>query len=636
MKFNQLAGRSAATFFKKKEDFYRALDMESAGEARHVIWGETGFFRDADDRWKWEIPDTELKLKDKWDKGFDDNGYAYLDQLIEHEELFENYPFLHSLEVRSENLEIGVGGEFYSSSGNITISNQLVHEDKSKEFLSTLSHEVQHAVQQFERFSHGWSTDNRRNKKAKNYLASLSQSLSKKVQDEFQKDESLFQALTHSKFERQTANIYSNYLKLKEYSEMNSPTRVVSHIRGILECVYYEPFTVDGKMTKAAHELNLMWYNMPKSNYKGRKTDFVRELCIKATEMLKDSISSSRFDELKNDKRQVKSILNATNREFGKFWDKAEGHRELERLVGNLEKFRTNFEKMGDFDFYRHVGGEVGSRAVQNRLGKGREWLSAHNPVESYDVQFSDIVPIIDGRFIQYDKNIFVSDADYIESFLSCEEIKAKATIDFSGNHFAEVMLHPSADASSIIHESAHYFLEIYSSLNLRDLVNLEIKDDFSQVLDWMGVEAKHWYSMSPEEKEPYHEMFAEAFEDYVATNKSPLSNVFEKFKTWLNNICNSVIEKELTPVIGLENIFDKLTTTRPEVSAFEKSLYKSVESSLGNEIAEATKHMHDASISYFSKASGLPVSDLTSKYDLEIKSELKNEVKLTNNCIKK
>lgn len=136
-----------------------AMSMESKGHSPEEIWQRTkslgqGWFRDVDRKWKFEIPDTEAKLNEGVLRGSERaiNVPAYgvkLNEILQHPELYENYPQLANTSVRSSFNP----GAFYNEDADLI---GIGFTDKDS-YLSNLLHETQHTVQGIENFARGSS-----------------------------------------------------------------------------------------------------------------------------------------------------------------------------------------------------------------------------------------------------------------------------------------------------------------------------------------------------------------------------------------------------------------------------------------------------------------------------------------------
>ena len=120
------------------------------------------------------------------------------------------------------------------------------------------------------------------------------------------------------------------------------------------------------------------------------------------------------------------------------------------------------------------------------------------------------------------------------------------------GNYFPSVRViarWKNANRSTLLHESAHLFLEMRFNL-FRDPAymteeNSENAARFAEsmkgLLDWFGLKSvDEWFALPREERKRLHEKFARSFEGYVLEGRAPVSKLrkaFRAFKRWLQNI---------------------------------------------------------------------------------------------------
>lgn len=134
---------------------------EMKGHSVNRLWRETGTFRGAEGTLRQEIPDEGSKLKvenlhsdtKREYHGVKEN--STLEDILHHPKLFEAYPELKDMEVYPIldpwNLN---SGEFNPRDFKIGLA-----PDFSEDMLSTLLHEVQHAIQHLEGFKQGASPE---------------------------------------------------------------------------------------------------------------------------------------------------------------------------------------------------------------------------------------------------------------------------------------------------------------------------------------------------------------------------------------------------------------------------------------------------------------------------------------------
>ena len=102
-------------------------------------------FIELDQRYKNVVPQAVYRVTE---------GGAVLSDIIEHEELFENYPQLRNAPIRFDKLPQGDKGNYNPITNELTLNRSL--RDAPED---TLVHEIQHALQSIEGFSEGASPE---------------------------------------------------------------------------------------------------------------------------------------------------------------------------------------------------------------------------------------------------------------------------------------------------------------------------------------------------------------------------------------------------------------------------------------------------------------------------------------------
>ena len=159
---NSFAGEKAITANVGKLDQAKAMLEKGADEVE--IWQKTGWFKDKDGAWKFEIGDSKARLNPNFKSG------GRLSELLEHEELFKAYPELKDISVKKINDEGGEKLGYYDPNKKEIAINNIG--DKS-----TLMHEVQHAIQEIEGFAKGSGA------KGENYRLSHGEAEARNVQN---------------------------------------------------------------------------------------------------------------------------------------------------------------------------------------------------------------------------------------------------------------------------------------------------------------------------------------------------------------------------------------------------------------------------------------------------------------------
>ena len=156
------------------------------------------------------------------------------------------------------------------------------------------------------------------------------------------------------------------------------------------------------------------------------------------------------------------------------------------------------------------------------------------------------------------------------------------------------IQLFAGADKTTFLHESAHFFFEVFRDIATADGTRTEVKADFDAALAFMGVgsieelnaraaqvdvlsrmgtsreltEAEK--SQIDELNEPL-EKFARGFEAYAAEGKAPtaeLRSVFAQFKAWILSVYRNLkaLNVELTPEV--RGVFDRMLASNDEIEA--------------------------------------------------------------------
>lgn len=157
--------------------------MEATGATKEAISKDTGWHKGADKRWRFEIDDSQAKIKPdtKWAQRAGDGG-VHLSSVLEHEELFKQYPDLRHFMVHiDDSMDESAaatgydairmappekyGGQWTPETREALMQskNKAIREMGEKNerpsFKSVLLHELQHVIQDKEGFARGGNPD---------------------------------------------------------------------------------------------------------------------------------------------------------------------------------------------------------------------------------------------------------------------------------------------------------------------------------------------------------------------------------------------------------------------------------------------------------------------------------------------
>lgn len=144
-----------------------AEGMEAAGRSRDDIWKETGWFKGQDDKWRFEIGDEQAKFRANFDAAHSlsrnkpfGGTEGPIGGMLSHDALYKAYPdILRNERVLLHKSPAGMPDSSNRASRTTWFSNkpnEIYVRDKTESgALSSLMHEIQHAIQQKEKFDLG-------------------------------------------------------------------------------------------------------------------------------------------------------------------------------------------------------------------------------------------------------------------------------------------------------------------------------------------------------------------------------------------------------------------------------------------------------------------------------------------------
>lgn len=148
---SMFAGVGALT--KDSASYANAVERVANGENAEQVRQETGWQQGQDNKWRFEIADNEADILPTFYNLKPNSSQANLGDVLKHSKLFAAYPWLKYVKVTAmpgeRNTIYGWAG--VDKDGNPTINIT----PNSPKKLSTLLHEVQHIIQEFELFAGG-------------------------------------------------------------------------------------------------------------------------------------------------------------------------------------------------------------------------------------------------------------------------------------------------------------------------------------------------------------------------------------------------------------------------------------------------------------------------------------------------
>ena len=84
---------------------------------------------------------------------------------------------------------------------------------------------------------------------------------------------------------------------------------------------------------------------------------------------------------------------------------------------------------------------------------------------------------------------------------------KPRGRIRFGRDRQFAIELLEGADLSTFLHETGHFFLEVFGDIAQRDDAPQQVKDDYAKLLQWFGVDSREAIGV------PHHEQLVRGFE---------------------------------------------------------------------------------------------------------------------------
>lgn len=405
------------------------------GEFPGRVRRETGWFKGVDGKWRFEIPDDEARFIEppismSWKDYFDSrkqekfgkkevyqsdlsgaelreyeallrqaedeynrrNGRRRLADVLDHPKLFAAYPDLANVVIGFRQSD-DFRGAYYPQADLIELNVDRTPE----EMLSTLLHEVQHAIQHREGFATGGNLDAQFVDSVKAALGDLhNRSQQEAEQWKWQnkyKVDSYKEAAQVARY----GLMYESAQRLIDYANRESPSGVLRLIRNEIQWIY-APELRDNDV---ANEIGREFYMLPKRHKMRERNQFLSDLSFKAGRMLLDHIPAEYREQFKNDTRTMKGMLKSLQREAERKNRELKPLHDLQKKARAAAAVAEEHRFSGPFDIYQSLAGEVEARNTQARQKMTEAERRDTAPKLTQDVPDERIVVMFGGRDIQ-------------------------------------------------------------------------------------------------------------------------------------------------------------------------------------------------------------------------------------------
>lgn len=207
---------------------------------------------------------------------------------------------------------------------------------------------------------------------------------------------------------------------------------------------------------------------------------------------------------------------------------------------------------------------------------------------------------------------------------------KGQIAPQVDGSYIISLFKH--ADASTVIHETGHYFVDTLVEEALANPDNKQLNNDARILLEYAGTNLEAWRNGDVDSKRPAHEILANAFETYIMDGKAPstkLRKALSRFSNWLKNIYSRIMRSEYAKDINddVRGVFDRMLAPQEEIDAMAKmeGHFQSLPKEITGKLSDASKESLKTKIL---KAREKAVDILTKKYMENFRTERRETIK--------
>jgi hypothetical protein len=555
IKMYQFAGPGSKTADLSKLDV--AIELEESGTSNETIRQRTGWHKGVDGNWRYEISDDQAtwnpeisavglsvaSVLDTQKTDFDTGSRRpwTVGEVLNHQMLFAAYPSLSDIEIVSLPEDTSHNGRWIEQLNRIEL--RVTDEN---DMLSTLMHELQHAIQSKEEFARGGNADVEFTNSIKRALTEVADFRAEVVEGwKYRNKDKIEEAKRTAEIARYGL-MYESMSRLIGYANRDKPSGVFRLIRNEMQWIYSQDLK-----DEISNELQRRFYLIPtRGKQKGRaRNEYIGEMAWDASQWMKGKIPADLLKQFKEDSRTLKGMIKALEREASNARGELKQLHSLKKEKKAAETVKKSHEYARPYQVYRALAGEVEARNTQARMGMTDKERADTPPRVTADVPMEETIVIMGGMELRAP---LVMMSEGVES-------PPRGAITLLDNARI-IQLGKASDLSTFLHESAHLFLEMEKSLAAR----YGVSENQRALLEWLGVASFDDITVE------HHEKFAETYEQYLMEGKAPslrLKDAFAAFRRWLLRVYrqlrtleNADLTREIT------DVFDRMLATEAEI----------------------------------------------------------------------
>lgn len=149
------------------------------------------------------------------------------------------------------------------------------------------------------------------------------------------------------------------------------------------------------------------------------------------------------------------------------------------------------------------------------------------------------------------------------------------------------ISLLKTADLSTFLHESGHFFLHVQFDMAARlegqaregaglSAGEQQVVADAQALLRWFGMGSlDEWYALDIDGQRDHHEKFARGFEAYLFDGKAPaieMHGVFQRFRAWMVNVYKELKALNVELTDDVRSVMDRMLASEEAIKTAEQA----------------------------------------------------------------
>lgn len=439
-----------------KSALARAVEMEQQGVDMETIRKDTGWFLGFDERWRFEIDDSNASVS------IPERDISKLSDVLTHDALYEAYPELKDVIVElNTNIE---GNGAYRNAGKYNDSPIIQINQKTKGFaIKDLEKSIEFYQNSIEQIASQYDeeTASLLRKRAEKKLKELTQELQALRENEKIVDSDFKSILLHEiQHAIQEFEGFARGGNSKDIRGLLEES--LKDFQGYSENINYKLMDI-ANLTKAATNLEIidklkrnpasiekmgsLWFQYKPMSLPTNKADRTKAI----EDIAKKAIHELRYDNDVNDALDYIDDLNATPKELRKAAKElAATITEQDKKGASIaEKVQSALNKYNDFELYQRLAGEIEARDTQARMGMTAEERRNSTPYVSQGIPKEDAI-------VRFGDGVAMS-AEQSEEQRQYKEVEARY-FNEDGTPKKDAMLAPNGEPTNL---NKHQWIQV-------------------------------------------------------------------------------------------------------------------------------------------------------------------------------